>query len=125
VFRVEPQADAITEETLAKVVFDAIPEPLPPIGELTEVTVAMPAMPAAMVVPNASLQRVDGKMGVWLIKNNTLQFASVKVGATDLDGQVQIMGEIQAGDRVVVYSRRALTARSRIKVVDRLEGVSP
>jgi len=125
VFRVEPQADAITEETLAKVVFDAIPEPLPPIGELTEVTVAMPAMPAAMIVPNASLQRVDGKMGVWLIQNNTLHFAPVKVGATDLDGQVQIMGGIQAGERVVVYSRRALTARSRIEVVERLEGVSP
>jgi HlyD family secretion protein len=125
VFRVEPQADAVTEETLAKVGFDAIPEPLPPIGELTEVTVAMPAMPVAMVVPNASLQRVDGQMGVWLTQDNTLHFAPIKVGATDLDGQVQIMGGIQAGERVVVYSRRALTARSRIKVVDRLEGVSP
>jgi len=125
VFRVEPLADAVTEETLAKVVFDAIPEPLPPIGELVEVTVAMPALPAAMVVPNASLQRVDGKMGVWLIQDNTLRFAPVKVGATDLDGQVQIKGGIQAVDHVVVYSRRALTARSRIKVVERLEGVSP
>lgn len=125
VFRVEPQADAITEETLAKVVFDAIPEPLPPIGELTEVTVAMPAMPAAMVIPNASLQRVGGQMGVWQVQDNTLHFAPVKVGATDLDGQVQIMGGIQTGERVVVYSRRVLTARSRIKVVDHLEGVSP
>ena len=125
VFRVEPLADAITEETLAKVVFDAIPEPLPPIGELAEVTVAMPAMPAAMIVPNASLQRVDGQMGVWLIQDNSLRFAPVKVGSTDLDGSVQILDGIQAGDRVVVYSRRALTARSRIKEVDRLEGVSP
>ena len=63
VFRVEPLADAVTEETLAKVVFDAMPEPLPPIGELAEVTVALPALPAAMVVPNASLQRVDGQHG--------------------------------------------------------------
>jgi HlyD family secretion protein len=125
VFRVEPLADAVTEETLAKVVFDALLEPLPPIGELTEVTVALPAQPATMIVPNASLQRVDGHMGVWLIQNNTLRFAPVKVGATDLDGEVQILEGIKSGDRVVVYSRRALIARSRIQVVERLEGVSP
>ena len=34
--RVEPMADAVTEETLAKVAFDSRPEPLPPIGELAE-----------------------------------------------------------------------------------------
>ena len=125
VFCVEPLADAVTEETLAKVVFEALPEPLPPIGELAEVTVALPALPAEMIVPNASLQRVDGRMGVWLIQDNALHFALVKVGATDLDGQAQILEGIKPGDRVVVYSRRALTARSRIKVVARLEGVSP
>lgn len=63
-------------------------------------------------------------MGVWLIQDSTLRFAPVKVGATDLDGQVQIFGGIAAGDRVVVYSRQALTARSRIKIVENLVGVS-
>ena len=125
VFRVEPLADAVTEETLAKVAFEALPETLPPIGELAEVTVVLPALPVEMVVPNASLQRVDGHMGVWLIQNNTLHFASVKVGATDLDGQVQILEGIKPGDCVVAYSLRALTARTRINVVARLEGVSP
>ena len=125
VFRLEPLADAVTEETLAKVVFDALPEPLPPIGELAEVTVALSGLPVAPVVPNASLQRVEGRMGVWLIQNNILRFAPVKVGATDLDGLVQILDGIQAGERVVVYSRRALTARSRVQVVEHLAGVSP
>ncbi|MBI5589508.1 MAG: efflux RND transporter periplasmic adaptor subunit [Deltaproteobacteria bacterium] len=125
VLRLEPLADAVTEETLAKVVFDALPEPLPPIGELAEVTVALSALPAVPVVPNASLQRVNGRMGVWLIRNNTLCFAPVKVGATDLDGHVQIIDGIQAGERVVAYSRHALTARSRIQVVEHLTGVLP
>ena len=125
VFRLEPLADAVTEETLAKVVFDALPEPLPPVGELAEVTVALSGLPAAPVVPNASLQRVEGRMGVWLIQNNILHFAPVKVGATDLDGFVQILDGIQAGERVVVYSRQALTARSRVQVVEHLAGVSP
>jgi len=41
VLRVEPFADAVTEEILAKVIFDNLPMPLPPIGELVEVTISM------------------------------------------------------------------------------------
>lgn len=47
VLRVEPMADAVTEETLAKASFDTRPESLPPVGELAEVTVELPALPAA------------------------------------------------------------------------------
>ena len=39
VLRVEPMADAVTEELLAKVTFETQTEFLPPIGELAEVTV--------------------------------------------------------------------------------------
>jgi multidrug efflux pump subunit AcrA (membrane-fusion protein) len=47
------------------------------------------------------------------------------VGATDLDGRVQILEGLKAGERVVVYSQRALGSRSRIKIVEHLEGASP
>jgi HlyD family secretion protein len=124
VVRVEPMADAVTEETLAKVTFDALPKRLPSVGELAEVTVEMSALPAAPVVPNASVQRVDGRLGVWLIEDNKPRFAPVKVGATDLDGMVQILDGLKVGERVVVYSQRALGPRSRLKVVERLAGVS-
>jgi len=125
VLRLEPMADAVTEETLAKVIFDALPKRLPPVGELAEVTVAMSALPETPVVPNASVQRVAGRLGVWLIEEDKLRFAPIKAGATDLDGRVQILDGIKAGERVVVYSQRALGPRSRVKIVDRLEGVSP
>lgn len=125
VLRVEPLADPVTEETLAKVVFDSIPDPLPPIGELAEVTVALPPLPAAPAVPNASVQRVDGRLGVWVVDDGTLHFAPVTVGVTDLDGRVQIPEGLKAGERVVVYSQRSLNSRSRIKIVERLPGVAP
>ena len=125
VLRVEPMADAVTEEILAKVTFDALPKRLPPVGELAEVTVTLSGLPAAPVVPNASVQRVDGRLGVWLIEDDKLRFAPVKIGATDLDGRVQIISGLNAGQRVVVYSRRSLSIRSRIKIVERLEEVSP
>ena len=123
VARVEPLADAVTEETLVKVVFDSLPEPLPAVGELAEITVALPALPAAPVVPNAAVKRVDGRIGVWLAKDNGVRFAPVTTGAADLEGRVQILDGLTAGERVVVYSPRALTPRSRIKIVESLPGM--
>ena len=125
VLRVEPMADAVTEETLAKVTLVALPKRLPSLGELAEVTVALSALPAAPAVPNASIQRVDGRLGVWLLAADRLRFAPVKVGAVDLEGWTQIRDGLKAGDRVIVYSQRALNSRSRVKVVERLEGVAP
>ncbi len=122
VLRVEPKADTITEETLAKVVFDRLPEPLPPIGELAEVTLALPAQPEAPVIPNAAIRRDGGVPGVWRVGDDSLQFVPVRLGATDLDGRLQVLEGISPGDEIVIYSERALNGRSRIDVVSQLHG---
>jgi RND family efflux transporter MFP subunit len=124
VLRVEPRADAVTEEMLAKVVFVATPDPAPSMGELAEVTVSLPDMPATPVIPNAAVHRVDGKIGVWQIMDGDLQFTPLTLGSADLDGHVQVRGGLRAGDRIVVYSAKSLSARSRISIVDRLAGVA-
>ncbi|KAA0892800.1 efflux RND transporter periplasmic adaptor subunit [Pusillimonas sp. ANT_WB101] len=123
VLRVEPKADAVTEEMLAKVVFDAPPEPLPPIGELAEVTVDLPALPATPVIANAAVQRDGDKIGVWRIADGNLHFVPVKLGATDLNGLVQVREGLAVGDQIVLYSEQTLTSRSRFNVVDRISGV--
>lgn len=123
VARVEPLADAVTEESLAKVVFDTLPNPLPPIGELAEVTVALAATSARPVVGNASVRQLNGQQGVFVVEEDRLRFAPVRLGAADLDGRVQILEGLKVDERVVVYSQRALTADSRFKVVDSLPGV--
>jgi RND family efflux transporter MFP subunit len=115
--RVEPHADAVTEEVLAKVEITLRPSVMPLIGELAEVSVALPAQTVLPVVSNASLQRVDGRLGVWVIGNDQLNFVPVKTGVSDLEGQVQILHGLSGGERVVVYSHKALKASSRIKVV--------
>lgn len=122
VLRIEPLADAVTEEILAKVMFSPLPQPLPSVGELAEVTVALPQLASMPVVPNAAIHRLDGLLGVWVLEKNDLRFTPVKLGATDLEGLVQIAEGLQGGEQVVLYSQRALTPRSRIKVVDRLPG---
>jgi RND family efflux transporter MFP subunit len=120
VLRVEPKADAITEETLAKVVFDNQPEPLPPLGELAEVTVYLPALTPAPAIPNAAIRRDGNKLGVWQIADGNLLFTPVKLGAADLDGLVQVRGGLKHGDQVVVYSEKALTLHSRIHIVEHI-----
>lgn len=122
---VDPLADSVTEETLAKIVFDPIPQPLPPLGELAEVTVALPALPAKPTVPDASLKRVDGRLGVWRVEDGGLRFAPIKPGASDLDGHVQVLEGIKRGEQIVEYSQSALTAHSRIQIVQRVPGVAP
>lgn len=122
VLRIEPLADTVTEETLAKVVLDSQPQPFPPLGELAEVTVGLPEVAAAPTIPNAALQRVDGKVGVWLLDGERPRFVPVRPGAADLDGRVQVRDGLKDGERIVVHSERALSARSTLKVVDRLAG---
>lgn len=124
VLRVEPLADAVTEETLVKVVFDQIPDPLPPVGELAEVTITLPTLAAAPVIPNAAIHHINGRLGVWQFINGDLRFTLVSLGITDLEGRVQVLDGLKIGDQVVAYSENALIEHSRIHVVDHIQGVT-
>ena len=123
VLRVEPLADAVTEEKLAKVVFNRIPDPMPPIGELAEITIALPALATAPVIPSAAVHHIDGRLGVWQVTNGDLRFTPVSLGIADLEGRVQVRKGLKIGDQVVAYSENALNEHSRIHVVDRIPGV--
>lgn len=122
--RIEPMADSVTEEILAKVRFDKLPATPPPIGELAEVTVQLDAQKVLPAVRNASMQRVNGHLGVWLVEQEDLRFVPVKTGVSDLDGWVQITDGLVGGEHIVVYSRKALRATSRVKIVEHNKGKS-
>jgi len=130
--RVEALSDSVTEERVAQVAFDSLPAGVS-VGELAEVTLALPARPPALLVPNASIKRrVDPsgaqageQAGVWLLDGNSPRLAPVRPGQSSLDGRVEILDGLKAGDRVVVYSEKELAAGGHIKVVDRLTGRTP
>lgn len=124
VLRVEPKADAVTEELLAKVTFDNKPQPLPSVGELAEVTIDLPALAEAPAIPNAAVQRQGDQVGVWQIMDGGLHFTPLQLGASDLGGYVQVRKGLKDGDQIVTYSEKALAASSRIHVVDHIPGVS-
>lgn len=125
VLRIEPRADAVTEESLAKVVLTTPLTPPPPLGELAEVTVRLSPLPASPVIASAAIRTVDGHRGVWKLVGEDLVFTPVTLGRSDLDGRVQVTKGLVAGDRVVLYSEKVLTTRSHIHIVDRIAGWAP
>ena len=119
VVRVEALADAVTEERLAMVAFDALPTGVS-VGEMAEVTLALPATAEHLLLPNAAVQQHEGKTGVWRLKDGTLAFAPVTLGVQGLDGTVQVLKGLNEGDTVVLYSQGALKPDARISVVEQL-----
>ena len=85
----------------------------------------LPALPESPTIPNAALRTVAGQRGVWKITDGALAFAPVRLGRADLDGQVQVLDGLAVGDSIVLYSEKALTAKSRVHVVERIAGVAP
>ena len=124
VVRVDPKADPVTEETVAKVAFAEKIEPLPPLGEVVHLTIHLPVRKAAMAIPSAALRRVDHEIGVWKVIDGDIEFTPVRTGPTDLSGHVQVLDGLQLGDIVVVYSETTLAARTRIREVEAVPGAT-
>lgn len=121
VLRLEPASDSVTEERIVQVAFDSLP-PGVSTGEMAEVIVSLPAVPGALLIPNAALRQRGVLPGVWLHHDGKLRFVSVKTGAEGANGLVEVVEGLMAGDAVVVYSERELHDNSRIKVVPSLTG---
>lgn len=119
VARLELLADSVTEERIALVAFAQAPLGVS-VGEMAELTLQLPSISGVLLVPNASIARQQGQTGVWRLKAGQPEFVAVRVGAQSLDGQVQILQGLAAGDEVVAYSQRALNAGTRVQVVDAL-----
>ena len=92
---------------------------------MAEVTRQLPPGGPALLVPNAANQRQSGNVGVWGLEDEQLKWLPVRVGHHSLEGQVQVLEGLKEGQRVVVYSAKALTQTSRVKVVTSLVSEQP
>ena len=104
--------------------FDAVPTSVS-VGELAEVTLVLANTAPAVLLLNASIKRHADQTGVWRVDGDGLSFVPVRVGLASLEGQVQVLDGVKAGDTVVAYSEKELTANSRIKIVDALAQPKP
>ena len=121
VIRVELIADSITEERIAQVSFDHIPDTLS-LGEIAEISLQLPTVSKARVIPSAALRYQGNQTGVWKLVDHGLQFVPVKTMAQGVDGRVQVIEGLSVDERVVVFSEQALKSDSTIKVVATLTG---
>lgn len=121
VLRLELLSDSVTEERIAQVAFDQMPAGVS-IGELAEVTLKLPDAQAGPVLPNASIKQRGEQSGVWILRGGKLQLVPVRLGSAGLDGRVQVLDGLQAGDEVIVHSENELAPGRRIVVVDSIVG---
>lgn len=119
VLRIEPLSDSVTEERIAQIAFERIPVGLS-IGEMAEVTIKTAASQSALLLPNAAIKAMSAGSGVWVVKEGKPQLTPVKLGEASLDGRVEILAGLLAGDEVVIHSERALAAGARIEIVGQL-----
>ena len=98
---------------VGKIVFDALPEPLPPIGELAELTVRLPALPESPTIPNAARHRgpASAACGRSLM---AWPFAPVRLGRADPPGRPGAgAGRPGRGRFHRAYSEKALPPKPR------------
>lgn len=122
VARVEILSDSVTEERIAQVAFDAAPVDVS-VGEMCEVTLRLPGVRQALVVPSAALRVRSGRTGVWVQGPDRLNFVAVKTGIVGADGMVQVLDGLKEGDAVIVHSERDLSEDTRVKPVTAIAGI--
>lgn len=121
VVRIEPVSDSVTEERITLITFDQIPPGLS-IGEMAEVTVQTATNQSGLTLPNAAIKQMPEGSGVWKLRDGKPVFVAIKLGTSTLDGSVQVLEGLGAGDEIIVHSERELSEGSRVKVVEQLAG---
>ena len=121
VVRVERLSDSVTEERVALVAFEQIPGDLS-VGDLAEIWLDLPATANVLRLPSAAVVSHGQQRGVWRVRDGRLQFAALRLGASSADGWIEVVDGVEAGEQVVVYRDKALTADSRVRIVESLTG---
>jgi HlyD family secretion protein len=114
VARIEQLSDAVTEERIAMVAFDAVPEGLT-LNEMAEVTVRLPARTGVLSVPAASLVRQDGRAGVFVAVDGRAQFRPTKVGVRAEAG-IEVLEGLSGGEAVIARRTRPVADGDRVRV---------
>jgi len=119
VVRIEVNSDSVAEERLVDIAFDSPPPGLS-VGELTEVTIRLPPVPAALSLPTAAIRHDHQQAGVWRSVDGKAVFAPVRIGAQTLEGRMQILEGLARGDEVILYSAKELRGGEKLRAVESL-----
>lgn len=119
VVRIEINSDSVAEERVIDIAFDRLPAGLS-VGELAEVAIQLPAVPAALSLPAAAIRQGHQQVGVWRNAGGQAVFAPVRIGAQTLEGRTQILEGLGRGDEVILHSATELRGGEKLRVVESL-----
>lgn len=119
VARIDIASDPVTEERIVNIAISGTTKSLSP-GELAEVTMQLPPVANALVIPTAAIRTQGGKTGVFRVQDGKAEFVAVKVGAQTLGGKTQILEGIASGDLVVHHVATDLRGGEQIRAVESL-----
>lgn len=119
VARIEVNSDSVAEERIVDIAFDNPPLDLS-VGELTEVTIQLPPVTAALSLPAAAIRHGQQRPGVWRNIDGKATFVPVRIGAQTLEGRIQVLDGLARGDEVVLHSTTELRGGERLRAVENL-----
>jgi HlyD family secretion protein len=93
----------VTEERIAQIAFDTMPEGIVH-RRAGRGHAAAAGLKAGLVLPNASLRLHGGETGVWLLRDGTPALRALRSGAAGLDGQRRGPRRPAGRRRVIVHS---------------------
>lgn len=111
--------DTVTEERIINISFSGS-QLEASIGEYAEVTIKLPMLNNIRSIPSAAIKRAGKQDGVWILKDNRVEFRPVKTGAMTMEGRTQILEGLGDGDTVIVYSQQPMRPELNVKVVPKL-----
>lgn len=114
VARIEQLSDAVTEERIAMVAFNALPAGLT-LNEMAEVTVQVPARSDVLTVPPAALVRQNGQAGVFVAAEGRAQFRPVKIGVRAEKG-IEVLEGLKGGEAVIVQRVKPVADGDRVRI---------
>lgn len=119
VARIEVNSDSVAEERIIDIAFDTPPLDLS-VGDLTEVTIQLPPVKAALSLPAAAISHGQQRPGVWRSIDGKATFVPVRIGAQTLEGRIQVLDGLARGDAVVLHSATELRGGERLRAVENL-----
>jgi HlyD family secretion protein len=105
VARIQRESDRVTEQLAVDVALDERPPRLV-LGEQAEALIRQSAVPGALVIPLAAVVRRPEGLGALAVTDGRLHFRTVRFGAADPGGWIQVLDGLRAGEHVVVAPGR-------------------
>lgn len=114
--RLEVQGDTVTEERFVDVKFADVPSNIF-LGNLANVNIKLPEVPNALYIPAVAVKTSNGEDNVWVVQNGKAYYRVVKTGVRTMDGKIQIINGLEAGETVILSSKTHITGGTSVRAV--------